>query len=234
MNYLKYDNIISKDFNVFISGDHTFLTPERELEIISIPGRNGTLSIDQKRFSNVTIEYPAFIADDFSRNYNAFKAALFSISGYNKLSDTYDPECFRLARFTSTIDPMMTQLNRHGTFSIYFDCDPRRFLKSGERVMAFTSSGGKVKNPTLYASTPLIRAYGTGTFTIGGVTVRINAANSYTDIDCDLQEAYRGTVNCNGNITLVNGEFPTIKAEINTISMSGISRLEIVPRWWSI
>jgi phage-related protein len=81
---------------------------------------------------------------------------------------------------------------------------------------------------------PLIRAYGTGTFTINGITVQITSASSYTDIDCDLQECFKDTLatNCNGNVVLTT--FPELKPGENTISMSGITKLEITPRWWRL
>jgi phage-related protein len=86
----------------------------------------------------------------------------------------------------------------------------------------------------MYDAKPLIRAYGTGYFSISGIRVNINSANVYTDIDCELQEAYKGTINCNGNITLVNGEFPILKSGENLIVISGLSKIELTPRWWTI
>lgn len=233
MNYLIFDDVNSADYNVFISGESTYSTPERDIEIISIPGRNGTLSIDNKRFANIAIDYPAFIAYDFRQNFDAFKAALMSVSGYAKLADTYDPEHYRKARFYSAIDPKMDQLNRHGTFNITFDCDPRRFLKSGDAVREYTANAS-IKNPTRFSALPLIRAYGTGTFTISGVSVAISTASTYTDIDCETQEAYKGSTSCNSNITLTNGVFPSLTPGVNSITKTGITRLEIRPRWWTI
>lgn len=233
MNYLIFNDINSADYNVFISGESTYATPEKDVEIIAVPGRNGTLSIDNHRFSNVNINYPAFIVYDFRHNFDSFKAALMSVSGYAKLADTYDMEHYRRARFYSAIEPEMDQLNRHGKFDIVFDCDPRRFLKLGDDVRTFTAAA-EIKNPTLYPALPLIRAYGTGSFTIGSVSVSISSASTYTDIDCETQEAYKGSTNCNGNITLTNGAFPSLQPGINAISKSGITKLEITPRWWTI
>ena len=234
MNYLVFDGKNSADYNVFISGEATYNTPEKDIELISIPGKNGTLSIDKKRYANININYPAFIAHDFRANFDAFKALLMSSSGYSKLSDTYDPDHYRLARYHAAIEPSMDQLNRHGTFNITFDCDPRRFLKSGDKVAEFTASG-TLKNPTLFEALPLIRVYGTGYFECNNVYVQITSANEYTDIDCELQEAYKGSTNCNGNIVLVDGVFPSLKSGINSITKgSGMTSIKIYPRWWTI
>ena len=83
---------------------------------------------------------------------------------------------------------------------------------------------------------PLIRAYGTGSFSIGGVAIQITSANVYTDIDCELMEAYKDTLatNCNGNIVLTNGKFPSLKSGANAVTLSGITKLEIQPRWWML
>ena len=233
MNYLTFGKINTKNFNAFVSGESTFVTAERDIEVIPIPGRNGTLSVDNGRFHNVSIVYPCFIVDSFRANYDALRAAFLSESGYNKLIDTYDPDHYRRARYTAAIDPEMTQLNRHGKFDLAFDCDPRRFLVSGDKVVTF-SANGSIKNPTLYNALPFIRAYGTGYFEISGVRVTITSANTYTDIDCELQEAYKGSTNCNGNITLDNGEFPKLIPGINQVTISGISRIELMSRWWTI
>ena len=233
MNYLMYGELNSADYDVFISGEGTYNTPARDVEIIPIPGKNGTLSIDNKRFNNVDITYPAFIVNDFKQNYSAFKAGLMSQSGYNKLVDTYDEDHYRLARYSYEITPTMDQYNRHGQFSIIFDCDPRRFLKTGDRVVTFESAGA-LKNPTMFEALPLIRAYGTGSFTVNGITVTITTASEYTDIDSETQEAYKGTTSCNGNITLTSGIFPALGKGVNEITMTGVTKLEITPRWWTI
>lgn len=231
--YLTFDGTSSRDFEVWISGNGTFDAPERDVESIAIPGRNGDLHIDNGRFQNIPITYPAFISKDFKHNFDAFKAFMLSKRGYKRLEDSYHPEYYRMAVYKSAISPTMAPLNRMGSFDVIFDCDPRRFLKSGDRSLTFTA-GASLKNPTLFDAKPLIRAYGTGYFIISGIRVNITTANEYTDVDCELQEAYKGTTNCNGNITLVNGEFPILKSGINTIVISGLSRLDITPRWWSV
>lgn len=227
LNYLTFNDKSSADFGVFISGEATYNTPNRDIELISVPGRNGTLSIDKGRFQNIDIKYPAFIADDFDANFSAMKAYLLSQTGYKKLYDTYHPDHYRLARFNSSLTPEMTQLNRHGKFDLIFDCDPRRFLK--DELRAF--SGSSIKNPTQFTSKPLIRLYGTGTLTVNDTTLTVNTVDEYVDIDSEIQEAYKGTTNCNGNITVT--DFPELTPGVNTISYTGTS-ISILPNWWTI
>ena len=127
---------------------------------------------------------------------------------------------------------MENLLGRYGKAVLQFDCKPQRFLKSGEFPITISGSG-TLYNPTGFTAQPLIRAYGTGEFSINGRSVTINEANEYTDIDCDIQDAYKGVVNCNANI-VVGKEFPVLDSGRIEVSMTGISKLEIIPRWWTI
>ena len=233
INYFFYNEKSSLEYNVFISGEHTWDTPSKDIDVFEVPGKNGTLSISNGRYKNINITYRCFIADNFSANFDAFKAYLLSQTGYKKLKDTYHPEYYRRARYVEGIYPEMTQLNRHGGFDIVFDCDPRRFLTEGEELKEVTS-GTVILNDTLFTASPIIRAYGTGTITVGSVSVVVNSADGYTDLDCELQEAYKGSTNCNANITLSNGVFPTLKPGNNTITFSGFSKVEIASNFWTI
>lgn len=231
--YLTFAGKSSEDFSCHISGSGTYVSPTREVESVSIPGRNGDLHIDFGKFKNVEIKYPAFITENFEQNYSALKAFLLSKTGYERLTDSYHPDHFRLAVYSGDIAPTMSARNRAGSFELTFDCDPRMFLKEAVFPVAMDAAG-QIFNKTLFASRPLIRAYGTGTLTIGGVTIEITNADGYTDIDCELQEAFKGDVNCNTNIILADGVFPELAPGYIDISFSGITRLEVTPRFWTI
>ncbi len=232
-NYIVYNGKSFLDFGVFISGAGTYDAPERDTSKVEIVGRNGDLTLDNGRYKNIKVKYPAFVISNFSENVEALRNYLLTQSGYVRLEDTYHPEEFRLAKISGGFTTKPVAQLIAGEFDLEFDCYPQRFLKSGEAAVEF-SAAGTIINKYLTEAKPLIRAYGTGSFTIGGVTVQITSANSYTDIDCDLQEAYKDTLatNCNANIVLTNGVFPTLKAGSNAITLSGISKLEITPRWW--
>lgn len=223
----------SRDFGVWISGGGTFNAPARDAELVAVPGRNGDLYFDNGRYSNIELIYPAFITRNFSANVGGMRDYLASQIGYKRLEDTYHPDEFRIATYISALEVETTPRNLAGAFEIVFNCKPQRYLKSGELPVTYTANG-TIHNPTLFSSRPLIRAYGTGTFTINGVSVKINSANQYTDIDCEIMDAFKGSTNCNNNIVLTNGEFPTIAPGVNSITKSGITSLVITPRWWRL
>ena len=105
-------------------------------------------------------------------------------------------------------------------------------MKSGETATTFTANGS-ISNPTDMPSKPLIRVYGSGSLTVNGTAITIASHTlSYIDIDCDLQEAYCGATNANQYITAL--EFPTLDSGANSVALSGVTKVEITPRWWQL
>lgn len=233
MNTFTYAGTNSRTYGILIDSHTAYNSPGRDYETVEVPGRNGTLTVDNGRYKNVDVVYHCGIGVGFHTKFNQFKAWLMSKTGYSRLEDSYHTEYFRMARVKSAPSAEYYLKGKAGTFDVEFDCKPQRYLKTGETVQTFTSSGN-ITNPTLYTALPLIRVYGTGTLNIGGTTIRIDSANTYTDLDCDIQDAFKGTANCNGNITLSSGKFFELAPGYNGISMSGISRIEITPRWWTL
>ena len=101
---LIYDGKSSKDFGLYISGSGTFNAPQRDVELVEVPGRNGTLTIDKQRFQNIIIEYPAFIREKFRTYTDAAREWLLAVPGYRRLEDSYHPDEYRMARFTGPLD----------------------------------------------------------------------------------------------------------------------------------
>ncbi len=234
MNSFTYNGVSSSTFNILIDRNASYKAAARDYSICEIPGRNGDLTIDNGRYKNVDLTYTCGIGVGFHAKMNDLRAWLMSDFGYHRLEDSFQPDVFRMARVKTPPDPEVFGKAVGGTFDIVFDCKPQRFLKSGEAVQSKTASGS-ITNPTRYDACPLLRVYGTGTFVIGNTTITILSANSYTDIDCDIQDAFKGTTNCNGNVRLDSGDFPVLKPGSNGITLrSGITRIDITPRWWTI
>ena len=86
---LIFDGIDAQASGVLISGEGTFDSPERIYEMVEVPGRNGAVAIDQGRFSNIEITYPAAIWADtqaaFRSKLAAFRSAMASRIGYKRL-----------------------------------------------------------------------------------------------------------------------------------------------------
>lgn len=233
-DFFTFGDIDSKLYEVGIYGDKLADPPERDREYISVPGKNGDIIVDNGRYNNKVVTYKAYIINKYNANIAGLRNALLSYKDYQRLEDTVNPDEFRMAvALPFEVDEV--GVLRAGEFTIQFNCKPQRYLKSGEQDIEITSNTSIFSEYTEPAL-PLIRAYGTGSFTIGGITVQITSANSYTDIDCELMEAYKDTLatNCNANIVLTNGKFPQLNSGDNAITLSGITKLIIKPRWWIV
>lgn len=235
-NELFYGGKALSDFGVKVKGDSAYNAPARDFETVSIPGRNGDLVLDNGRYNNIEVKYPAYILRTFreASYFDAFRAYITSLKGYQRIEDTYHPEEYRVGFLSSAITPTVYERGYAGEFELTFNCKPQRFLKEGEYPIEFTANG-TLFNYTLFDAKPLLRVYGTGQFEIGSETITITAADNYTDIDCDLMDAYKGSTNCNGNITLTTGGFPVLTNGANTIELGvGITKIIIYPRWYTL
>ena len=172
---LSFDGQSSGTFGVYITGDAVYNAPERAVEMIKIPGRNGAFALDEGRFENIEISYPAGIfaesEADFAEAISEFRNFLCSKRGYCRLQDDYNPNEYRMAIYKSGLDVTPAQL-KAGEFTIKFEAKPQRWLTSGETKITVTS-GAELTNPTLFESSPLLEVEGYGTIDFNGYEIEL-------------------------------------------------------------
>lgn len=234
MHIFIYNGKSSSEFGLVLSGEDTWKKPLPDFERLQIPGRNGDLILSNKRYNNVDIKYHVGIKRNFDAYFSTFMNFLLREPGYHRLEDSYHPDYYRMAVLNKEVSPKPSALNYGGTFDLAFSCMPQLYLKSGEWMQVFHESG-KVYNPTAYNAKPLLRIYGTGQILIGSEEMIITENGTFIDIDCEMEEAYRGGLNMNQYLELPNNEFPALTPGSNQISFgSGITRVELTPRWWCL
>ena len=170
---LVFDGESSRDYGIYITGAAVYNAPERDVEMISIPGRNGAFALDKGRFENIEVSYPAGIfADtetDFAEAISDFRNYLCSRKGYVRLTDEYNPNEFRMAVYKSGLEVSPAQL-KAGEFNIVFDCMPQRYLTSGETTIT-VADGQTITNPTRFASSPMLEMQGYGNVSFNGYVI---------------------------------------------------------------
>lgn len=228
-NTITFGGVDLSTMGLYISGGGTFNAPTRAYDTVEVPGRDGLVILSEKRLENVELTYPAFVYSDFKASMRSLRSFLLSKIGYQRLSDTYHPDEYRLAVYEGGLEVEAVEKLNAGQFELIFNCKPQRWLTSGETAVEFTADG-TITNPSYLTSMPLIRAYGTGKFYINDTEVQITAADVYTDIDCDIMECFKGNANKNGMVRLT--EFPVLLPGENTITLDGVTSLEITPRWF--
>lgn len=225
--------------NIFIDTSLSFNRPAKVVNTFSVPGRNGDLIVDEGVYENVVVTYPAYFPKnstaEFPEMFQTILNQLAPLKGYQRIETAWDPTHYRLGRFMIPQTPTAVRLNRDGFFDMSFDCKPQRFLTSGETATTFTSTG-TITNPTAFPSQPLIRIYGNGTATIGNTQITLtNNSSNYTDIDCEMMDCFRGTANRNQYVSFTGHAFPVLEPGSNQVTLgSGITRVEITPRWWEL
>ena len=229
MRIFTLDGKSSADFNTYVAASNMFDAPERDVEAIEVPGRNGAVIYDNGRFRNFTGTVSCYVPTGMKANINGLRNWLLSTSSYRRYEDDLHPDEFRMVRYAGGF-AVETSDRVGAAFAIPFDCKPQRFLKSGEILTSY-ASGSVLHNPTLYDALPLIVCSGNGSITLNGTTITISGNSGQIYIDCDLQDAYLGSTNKNSKITQ---NFPVLSPGDNTLTYTGVSGVQIMSRWWTM
>lgn len=233
-----------KDFGVYISGAGEHNAAEADVTVYQIPGRSGDLIIPNGRYRNIEVRYPAFIAHGFAVKEQGVRNWLRSAVNYRDLTDTYDQTHFRKARPTGELE--FSPVRPDGAnFEIVFDCDPRRFLVSGDSFATITGGSWSDDNPTEFDARPQI-AVGDPE---NGMEIEVTDGDgrvttfTATDdhvglviIDCETQDIYDDSTLANLNsLFTISGDFPSLSAGTNLITLTGnYSAASVRPRWWEL
>ena len=177
-----FDGVKSLDYNIGITGSAVYNAPTRDVEMISIPGRDGEYALDHGRFNNIEITYPSGYGDtsqtNFATQMSNLRNQLASRVGYKRLEDEYNPDEYRMAIYKSGLEVSPVQYSRAGQFDIIFDCKPQRFLKSGETATS-KARNSTINNPTLFDSHPLLQfnsSGSAGSISLGSQTLTVKSA----------------------------------------------------------
>lgn len=203
---------------------------------VDIPGRSGPLLIHTGAYEPVTASTECCImrTPSVDRAIASANAFLLSTLGYQRLEDPLCPNVYRMASVTVGAEYYRAAPN-YAPFTVELLCKPQCWLKSGEQTVTISASGGVLHNPTSFSSKPLITVYGSGeaTLTVNGTAAAFTALESHCTLDSDTENAYRGTLNENENVKIT--EFPTLAPGDNVVAWTGgITKVEIIPRWWCL
>lgn len=259
--YVTFNGLPSYNYGILVEHPPGYHIAERDYEYIHVPGRNGDLIIDKGSYKNGRRDYDiAFGSEVEDYEDMAVKVSewLHSPSGYARLEDTYEPDFFRRASYVDEVD-FENILAHAGRATISFNCMPQRFYTSGETTQVVpveqrTDSGYLIwmdKNPSRHAALPYIKVTGNGTIRLsvnGLLWMTIQNVVDYVEIDCDIQNVYKGSTNMNANVQFsdnANGAFPSLinsssysnKARLsvnNANASSEVTKLEVKPRWWTL
>lgn len=171
-DYFVFGDIDTRNYEgIYVYFDDVDATPSRVGEFIEIPGRNGSFYLDKGRYEDVTHTYD-IVALTMEAGRNLINAISSQI-GYQRLEDSFNPDEFYSAVFTSEVEPNVPTDREQMTFKLMFTRKPQRFLVSGETAVS-VDSGDTLTNPTLFEASPLLEIEGYGTLNVNGVEIELD------------------------------------------------------------
>lgn len=224
------------DMGLIITEAPVSSAPERDMDFISIPGRSGDIISDNERYKNITVSYKVTaIAEDFNIELmlRKLKAWIAGSVGYYKLSDTYDPNYYRLAAVGGAIE-FEQKMRAIGAGTLKFNCKPFKYSIDGQRFISIAAAA-TLYNREDWESTPYIKIVGSGdvTLMINNASFVFTGINEYIEVDGEIMAAYKGTTLQNSKISF--SKFPKLAPGPNNISFTGtVTEIQIAPRWCAL
>lgn len=167
MNQITYNGTPLSSYGVYYDSSLSYISPEKDYELVEVLGRDGALAIYNDRFRTVELSIPCYIKSNFITNYRNLMSFLNSQKGYQRMELTQEPNHFRKALLMALTSPDTGQFVRDGQFSIIFTCMPQRFLKSGETPVEIPSQS------TTYTGNPVSIDNPSGASAVSSLTVEL-------------------------------------------------------------
>ena len=173
-----FGGVDSSEYGIYISGEGVYNAPERVVEFVEVPGRNGAIAMDQGRYENISVTYPAMYLgknqEEFREKLSDFRNAILSQKGYQRLEDSYHPEEYRMGVYASGLEvTKLFRKMRGGEFELTFNCKPQRWLTVGALPIP-VDSGDVLQNPTVFDSSPLLEVEGYGNISFNGFNISLD------------------------------------------------------------
>ena len=239
-SYLRFDGKDSRDFGLSIEQPEITKKPKRKVNRISVPGRSGDYLDDEGAYENAEVSYRVWCRKE-ERDRVLLSvdevAKWLSPADYRVLSDSYDPDYFRLA---ACLEPIDTEIivRRFARQTLVFTCDPYKYSWAGNQMLRFRGTEAKLYNKEGYESLPLIRVYGAGsiTLTVNGKNWTLSNVATSIDLDSASMRTTDGLTGAAADHKKTGSGYPVLVPGENTLSIAGVSggiadQIGIVPRW---
>lgn len=262
MSVFWFDGKCSRDFGVEIERIPKPVFGSRRYEYYEIAGRDGAEVREDGTLKNYVQPYSVWLTDNSGLDRDIYDVSrkfanwILGTSGFCKFEDSYEPEYIRMAHFAGPLE-FETELRTHGSATLNFTFQPRRYLKAGQKPIKTIKDDDDIVviNPTDRQANPLIHIQGpSGTCTFSVTTA--DGDNRVYIVDLSLRPGHSITIDAfTYNITYDDGQnaasavtvmaeyfaLPVLKAGKNTVSAAFTNNetettpayiFSITPRWW--
>ena len=76
INSITFNGQNSLDYGLYVSGNQTFNSAEKDYSKVSVPGRSGDLLVFNNRYKNVSLNYNAILIENYEENAERVRAWL--------------------------------------------------------------------------------------------------------------------------------------------------------------
>lgn len=218
------------DYGIIISKRPNLPSPKRRVSYIDIPGRNSSLTYDERTYANITIGVECKVKDgNLLDKIDEIKAWLLSAGESDLIFSFQDDKKYR-AQVVNSID-FSQVVKIFSEFIIVFNCRPFKYGVQNN-IFTITESGSSIINIGSIKSEPIISIYGKGNIELIVNETKISLTNIEDKIILNsvIQDSYNSLgENLNNK---VKGEFIYLMPGSNNFEWTGnISKIEILPNW---
>lgn len=231
MFYFIFNNKKNTDLGIQVVKRPNIPIPERNIELKSLKGRDGSLTRDYKTYNDIKISVSLnFISgeNDFINKGAEIVDWLYNINDNKLIFSDNDKFYYKVKKIEcKDIERSLTVI---GKFIVTFVCDPYKYYLENNDIEITNST--KINSPILVVdSEPIISISGTGNINLiinDKRTVLENVDESLI-INSSILECYKGKESLNYKMS---GEFPILKRGENIINIEGnIKNIKIKPNW---
>ncbi len=197
----------------------------RRISAIEVPGRDGTLHIDDGSLGSVTKTVTLGM-----KGLTALDDIQAWLTGSGVLTSTTEPDVAYHVHQAEALDWERIGRILYQVVAV-FDCEPYRYAYPAATDITLTAPG-TVTNPATAKAAPLLVIEGTGdiTLTIGNQVVALTDLDTGITLDCAALVAHdEAMANMSAHM---QGDYPVLLPGTNAISWTGaVDSLTITPRW---
>ena len=226
MGWFHFKGKDSRDFGILISAAPEKVRAERRVEQVTIPGRNGDLTVDEGTYAPYVIS-----VECSTRGNENLDEILAWLNGAGGLILCTEPDkVFRASIYNKISVADMIYL--YNSFLLQFRVQPFKYSVNAAGDALELTAPTTIRNSGTVYSEPLITVYGSGdiTLNINGNPYPLRNVDGNITIDSEMMEVFKGSTNQNSKYG--GAEFPRFEVGKNEISWTGsVSKIKIQPRW---
>lgn len=217
---------------MILESDLVHFSATNDIETLEIPGRDGTLLVDNKRLNSVSQTFPFLVKQGVnSERLSSEISEWLSIKGYQEFEKSWDADYVYRAAFIEGIE-LSEVVGQFGKVPLTFLFYPIKYLKSEQKEITI-SNDQTITNKGNVPSNPLIRLTGSGdtTITINGRQTKLKGIQGELIWDAERKLVYKGNFTSQWDTVVAEqGQYNAPKLDVgaNVISWTGNFTMKMV------